>query len=314
MNNYKRLLTILLLALPLVFFSCSSGDSNKGGGNVEPMALLEVSDDGVTSFIVANLPSIMDVTDPIDADEIEFIYALREDEKISRDLALSFAELYPNEQFFRRVANAGTTHIETIEALLDYYEIEYPKLSARGLFSDEARQEHYDQLLEMGNTEENAYRAIAQLEEEDIVAYSEVLNDISNPNIEIVVSNLLRSSKNHLRAVVRQINRLGGEYRPLLLDEATYDKIVSSAPEKGDRYHCKGGTGDGGRCHGEGHHNHNHHKHGEGDYTNSGKSNGHRGSKGSVNSSGDCTGSSGGGSGGGGHHKGKAGKGYRGGR
>lgn len=297
-----------------MLFSCSSDDHfEKNGGNIEPLTLLEVAKDGVSTFIVDNLPSIMDVTDPLGADEIEFIYALREDEKISRDLTLVLAELYPEVQFFSRVAKAGATHIATVERLLDYYEIEYPKLSAPGMFGDESRQNHYDQLLAMGETEEGGYRAIAQLEEENIVAYDEVIDDIDNPNIEIVVANLLKSSKNHLRAAVRQITRVGGEYIPQLLDDATYNNIVGSTPEKGDRYHCKGGTGDGGRCHGDGHgHSHNSHKHGDGHHTNSGKGNGNQGNKGSVDRGGDCTGCYGGGSSDNNHHKGKAGKGYRG--
>lgn len=293
--NTNRLFALLCLAFSLILLSCSNDhdfDDNTGVVNSEPVSLLKVSAEGTSSFMMDNICPVLDVTSPLTADEIEFLYALREDEKISHDLNVAFSSLYPTVVQFTKISTAEATHIATIERLFDYYEIEYPPLNPKGVFSDEYRQARYNELLAEGNTLENAYKVIASLEEENIISYNDVLKSISNPNIAIIVSNLLRSSTNHLRAIVRQINLLGGVYTPVLVDDATYQAIISSNPEQGKKYQQKGK---------------------QGQKTNSGKGNHHKGKKGSVNNAGVCTGCANGASPGNNSNKGHAGKGYRGG-
>lgn len=272
MNVNNKLVAFLCLAFSFMLFSCSSEndfDGKTGNGNSDPVSLLNVSDDGISSFMVANICPILAVTPPLTADEIEFFYALREDEKLARDLNFAFSALYPTVVQFSKIGTAEATHIATIERILDYYEIEYPALTSDGVFADEYRQNRYNKLLITGNTPVNAFTAIARLEEGNSIAYKQVLENISNPNIKIVVSNLLKSSTNHLRAAVRQITLLGGSYTPSLLDEATYQEIISSKPGQDNKYQQKGK---------------------QGQNTNSEKGNQPKGNKGSVNTSGVCTG------------------------
>ncbi|NDV80147.1 DUF2202 domain-containing protein [Dysgonomonas sp. 511] len=296
MNTNNKLFAFLFMVFSFMLFSCSSEndfDDNTGTGNSEPVSLLKVTDEGISSFIVDNICPVLDATSPLTADEIEFLYVLREDEKMSRDLNFAFSSLYPTAVQFSRIGTAEATHITTIERLLDYYEIEYPALSPDGVFADEYRQSRYNELLAMGNTMENAYTATARLEEENIVAYNNVLENISNPNIKIIVSNLLKSSTNHFKAVVRQITLLGSNYTPSILDGTTYQEIISSNPGQGNKYQQKGK---------------------QGQNTNSGKRGQQKGNKGSVNSSGVCTGCTNGTSPGSNSNKGQTGKGYRGGK
>lgn len=295
MNTNNKLFATLYLAFSLLLLSCSSDydfDDNTGVADSETISLLRVSAEGNSSFVMDNICPVLDTTNPLTADEIEFLYALREDEKISRDLNVAFSALYPTAVQFVKISTAEATHIATLEKLFDYYEIEYPALSPNGVFTDEYRQNRYNELLAKGNTLENAYKAIAYLEEENIISYNTVLGNISNPNIEIIVSNLLRSSSNHLRAIISQIIALGETYTPTLLDDATYQEIISSKPEQGKKYPQKGK---------------------QGQNTNSEKGNNQKGKKGSVNNAGVCTGCTHGNSSGNNSNKGHAGKGYRGG-
>lgn len=293
--NVNKLFTLLLATFSVMFFSCSNNefDDDLENGNSEPLSILRVSEEGFSSFAVNNVCPVLDVTIPLSIDEIEFLYALREDEKMSYDLSTAFSSLYATAIQFSKISNAEATHIASIERLLDYYEIEYPALTPKGVFNDEYRQSHYNELLAMGNTLIDAYLVIAILEEENIITYNEVLKNISNPNIEIIVSNLLKSSTNHFRAVVRQVTFLGGTYIPFLLDDTTFQNIISSGPGQGNKYHQKGKTGQN---------------------TNSGKGNQQGGNKGSVNNLGTCTGCTNGNNQGSNSNKGQAGKGYRGGR
>lgn len=291
MNTKNKLFAFLYVSFSLILFSCSSEELNETG-SLEPINILQVSNEGVSSFIVNNICPILDATTPLTADEIEFLFALREDEKMSYDLNLAFSSLYPSAPQFTKIGAAEATHIATIEKLLAYYEIEYPPLNANGIFNDEDRQNRYNELFTMGNTLEYAYQAVAYLEEENIVSYTNVLENISNPNIKIIVSNLLKSSTNHFRAIVRQITVSGGSYAPILLDSMTYQEIIASNPGQGNSYQQKGK---------------------QGQSTNSDKGNRQGGNKGSVNNSGVCTGCTNGTAPGNNSNKGQTGKGYRGG-
>ncbi|MDL2281798.1 DUF2202 domain-containing protein [Parabacteroides sp. OttesenSCG-928-G06] len=296
MNTNNKLFTWVYLAFSLILFSCGSDsdfDDNAGVASSESISILKVSAEGTSSFVVENICRVLDTTSPLTADEIEFLYALREDEKMGHDLNVVFSILYPTALSFTNISRAEATHIATIEKIFDYYEIEYPALSPAGLFTDEDRQSRYDELLAGGNTLVGAYKVIASLEEENIVAYNHVLENIPNPNIKIIVSNLLRSSRNHLRSIVRQMNASGEVYTPVLLDDATYQEIISSKPEQGNKYQQKGS---------------------QGQNTNSRKGNHQQGRKGSVNKTGVCTGCINGNSSGNNSNKGNAGKGYRGGQ
>lgn len=291
-----KLLSIALSSLFFIFFlSCSNNDGITAPDEYSSnqVSLLKVSTDGVSTFEINNVCPVFGVTAPLTADEIEFLYAVREDEKVSRDLNLAFATLYPLSRQFANIGAAEATHIAVIETLLSYYEIEYPSLGQAGIFEDASRQTRYNELFAKGTTLAGAYNAIALLEEENIVAYNAVLANITNTNIQLIISNMMRSSSNHLKATVRQLSNLGETYTPALLEIAVYNDIINSAFNQGNRYGQQGRNGQN---------------------TNSAKGDGNKGNKGSVNASGTCTGTGNGTAPGSGGSKGQTGKGYRGGR
>ncbi|MDL2244156.1 DUF2202 domain-containing protein [Parabacteroides sp. OttesenSCG-928-J18] len=295
MNTNNKLFIWAYLVFSFLLVSCNSDtdfDDNSEYANLEPISILNVSAEGTSSFMVGNIYRVLDTTSPLTADEIEFLYAVREDEKMTHDLNIAFSSLYPAAMQFVKISRAEATHITTIEKLFDYYEIDYPALTSPGVFADEDRQNRYNELVAEGNTLVNAYKVIASLEEENIIAYTHVLGDISNSNIKLIVSNLLRGSRNHLRSIVRQINTSGEVYTPVLLDDITYQEIISSQPEQGNKYQQQGK---------------------QGQNTNSKKGNRQQSRKGSVNKLGVCTGCANGNSSGNNPNKGDAGKGYRGG-
>jgi len=99
---------------------------------------------------------------------------------------------------------------------------------------------------------EEAYKAGALIEELDIKDLNESLGTITNENVTLVFENLLKGSRNHLRAFNRQLTTLGIVYTPGYISQADYDLIVSSAMEKGKQYRMNGqgngmGKGKGGK-------------------------------------------------------------------
>lgn len=295
MKTKNLLLTVFTCLSVGLLSACSSSDDKIDLGEKElgAVQLLKLSDEGITTFNLDEICPILSATDELTADEIEFLYAVREDEKVARDMAIYFSILYPNNYFFANKSAAESNHVASIERVLNYYEIEFPELGEAGIFEDAERQAYYDRLIDRGSTLSDALQAVAQNEEESYFAYKKVLSSSSNPNIKIIIKNLKISSLNHLKASVRQITRLGDTYFPILLNEEEYNDLIGSNFDQGGKHHHQGDK--------------NHH-------TNSEKGHNGKGHKGSVNNNGHCTGSSNGSHSGSGKGKGHVGKGYRGGR
>ena len=292
-NSIKTLLAICAISLSLA--SCTK-ETNPNTPeplvSATPSDIIEVKSDGATTFALAGVTPAFDSTADLTADEIEFIYAVREDEKVARDLYFSFFGTFGLKPF-ENIGKAEDNHIKATEKLFDYYEIDYPALSENGKFENAIRQKLYDSLLLKGTPELEAFKVMALLEETNIAEYGEVLKTIVNPNIKIVIENLAKASVNHFKAAIRQITALGGTYAPSLMTQEQYRAVIAVGFEQGKRYMYKN----------------------NGSSTNSGNKLGGKGQrKGSVNSQGNCSSSSNGTTPGSQNRQGNVGKGYRGGK
>jgi hypothetical protein len=292
-NSINALLAIFAVSLSLA--SCSkesSPNSQELLVSSTPSEIIEVKSDGATTFALSGVTPAFDSTADLTADEIEFIFAVREDEKIARDLYISFFGKFGLKPF-ENIGKAEDNHIKATEKLFDYYEIDYPALSGNGKFENAIRQKLFDSLLLKVNTELDAFKVMAVLEESNIVEYGAVIKTVVNPNIKMVIENLAKASANHFKAAIRQITALGGTYTPEFLTQEQYRAVIAIGFEKGKRYMYKN----------------------NGSTTNSGNRLGNNGQKrGSVNSQGNCNSSSNGTTQGSQNRQGNVGKGYRGGR
>ncbi|OFY89892.1 MAG: hypothetical protein A2266_08630 [Bacteroidetes bacterium RIFOXYA12_FULL_40_10] len=286
----KSLIYLFSGLLTIGLVSCEKSDIPQEEILNTEVEILSVAVDGTTSFITTNLCPAFDTTADLTANEIEFLYAVREDEKLARDVYTYFFdkfELTP----FSRIAKAEANHIAAVEKLFYFYSITYPAVGPAGEFKDGDRKAYYDNLIAKGVTALEAYKATAYLEEKDVADYTKVLETIQNANIKMVIENLLKGSVNHLKASVRQIYALNGTYAPAFLTQEKYDEIISNNSfMNGEQYKRKGNQNS----------------------TNAG--NGSFGSRGAVNQSGDCTGTANGQAPGTCSQSGSVGKGYRGGR
>lgn len=292
MKKNKILPVTLVGLLAIILASCTTASESEMLSS-KSVALLTVSGEGVSTFKVNNISSVFVATSALTADEIEFLYATREDEKLEKDVTEAFLAKYPTSITFSNIAEAEATHIAAIENVLTCYEIEFPALGEAVVFVDEARQNQYNELLAKATSLVEAYKATALLEEQSIAAYAAVIPNITNVNIKIVVINLMEGSSNHLKAYVHQLSILGVTYLPALLDQTTYDEIINSPFGQGNKYGLQNNNGSN---------------------TNSGKGNGMPGNKGSVNAAGICTGTANGTAPGNAVRQGEMGQGYRGGK
>jgi hypothetical protein len=141
--------------------------------------------------------------------------------------------------------------MDAIKTLLDRYGIADPTVGSNiGEFTNPELQALYDELVEQGlQSLADALRVGALIEEVDIQDLAEELEAVEHSDIQWVYERLLQGSESHLRAFVTTLERQTGEtYEPQVMDQATYDQIISAASGSGPGQ----APGQGGRGRGRG--------------------------------------------------------------
>ena len=243
-TNMKTLVMIaLLFASIMSVTSCQKESMN--GENAQYASLLNVSGDGTTSVIEANLKSALVTTSALTDSELASLLKMKEEEKLARDV---YAALYQKwgSTIFSNITAAESNHLNAIVLILTTYGGD-TSISEPGIFTNPEVQALYTKLVTDGSAAiEEAYKTGALIEEMDINDLNLSLNSATNTNVNMVFENLLKGSRNHLRAFNRQLTTLGIVYTPIYLSQEAYDLIVNSSMEQGKQYRMNGnGQGNG---------------------------------------------------------------------
>jgi hypothetical protein len=202
----------------------------------QPDTTAEINDeDYVTSFNTEDLGRSLDAYPPgeLTAEEVNDLVYMQEEEKLARDVYLALYEKW-GLQVFINIGDAEQTHMDSIAVLIERYGLENPLQDSTGAFTNQNLQSLYEQLvLEGSASREDALRVGALIEEIDIIDLEEAVERTDNEDVIFVYENLMRGSRNHLRAFVRNLERQGGTYEPAYLEEDEYQEIVSSPAEQG---------------------------------------------------------------------------------
>jgi hypothetical protein len=194
----------------------------------------------------ANIIDPATVVEP-SADEIAGLVYMREEEKLARDVYLALYELW-GQPVFQNIASSEQTHMDSVLMLLDQYgEADPADGKGPGEFENTILASLYEELVEQGSQSQiEALRVGAAIEELDIVDLEEYLGQTSNEYIIQVYTNLLAGSENHLRAFVSNLERQGGgAYEPVQLEPARYQAIIAGASGNGYRGGSGSSTGSG---------------------------------------------------------------------
>jgi hypothetical protein len=178
---------------------------------------------------IAKILETMEVGD-ITPEEIEGLVFMREEEKLARDVYLTMYDKWEM-KIFNNISKSEEKHTNAVKILLDRYSLEDPVQTGEiGVFTNVELQELYNSLVERGNNSLlEALKVGAAIEEIDIMDLEEQINGIVNSeDILFVYNNLLKGSKNHLRAFVRNIGSQGETYTPQYMDSEAYQEIISS--------------------------------------------------------------------------------------
>jgi hypothetical protein len=208
--------------------------------NVQYASVLSVLGDGTTSVIESNLKSALIETSDLTDGELTSLLKMKEEEKLARDVYSVLAKKWGS-QVFTNISNAENNHLNAIVLLLTNYGSTETAIGEAGIFTDAAVQTLYNDLVAKANVSlEEAYKTGALIEEMDIKDLIVAIAGTTNENVLLVFENLLKGSRNHLRAFNRQLTTLGIIYIPVNISQTDYDLIVNSAMEKGKQYRMNG--------------------------------------------------------------------------
>lgn len=159
------------------------------------------------------------------------------DEKAAYDFYTIMYEKY-NSVIFNNISQSEKTHMDKMRELAVQFGINESELgfnSGAGIFINKKHQSLYDEMILMGGYSVlDAYRAAARFEETDINDLRENLSKTSNEAIISTYQYLDEASQNHLRAFVKNMKKEGMNYKPFILSQDEFDKIMSVKSKAGD--------------------------------------------------------------------------------
>ncbi len=185
---------------------------------------------------VSTQPAAAQSLNDLDADEVAALLYMREEEKLAHDVYVTMYVQWGN-SIFNNIAAAEQTHTDSVLQLMALYGIADPAAdNGVGEFVNSDLQALYDDLVAQGSQSlTEALLGGGLIEETDILDLQASIADTSHADIQLVYQNLLSGSENHLRSFASVYEQMTGEpYQPQLLDQATFDAIISGSNGNGN--------------------------------------------------------------------------------
>ncbi len=195
-----------------------------------------------TSSVIASLPY-----EELSLEEELGLIKMREEEKLARDV---YATLYDVWQtpIFSNISQSEQRHMNAIKVLIDKYNLVDPVSDPTvGVFTDPEFTGLYESLVEQGSASlVDALIVGATIEDLDIYDLQELLAQTDNEDITAVYENLLRGSRNHMRAFTYLLSLNGETYEAQFISQDELEAIITSPRETGTRAGKKGASRTGG--------------------------------------------------------------------
>jgi len=174
-------------------------------------------------------------SDALSVTETNHLLFMREEEKMARDVYLTLYDLW-NDKIFNNIASSEQQHMDAIKSLLVKYGIADPVIDENtiGTFTDTVLPDLYTALVVRGEgTALEALYVGGYIEEVDMHDIQKAIDETSHTDIIDVYENLLKGSRNHLRAFVGKIEDEGEVYDAQIILQSEVDDIVDSPIERG---------------------------------------------------------------------------------
>lgn len=226
-KNFAILILLAFLCLPMRAqgFGNGGGNGNGNGSGNGP----NCGFGGGIAELVASLPH-----EDVSAQERAGLLYIYEEEKLARDVYLTLQEKW-KARILQNIAQSEQRHMEALKLLLEKYSIPLPvEHDTVGYFTNAELQNLYYELTSEGSVSlEKALWVGATIEDLDIFNLIGFLDEADNIDIRTVYQNLMKGSRNHLRAFGRQLENRGQPYQAQYLPQNVVDDIIDSPVERG---------------------------------------------------------------------------------
>jgi hypothetical protein len=237
----KKMIINMMGMLSLLFLTLSFNGCSKDDTSVSPVttddaykaSLIDytLSDmfDAASLTLIGSLPN-----DSISQSEIDVLTYMREEELLAHDVYLALSQLY-TKPIFSNITKSEAVHTEAIKALLDKYQLADPAINhVAGIFNNPDLQSLYTLLVSKGSVSLIEGLTVgATIEDLDIYDLKTRLSGIDNADIILVLENLERGSRNHMRSFYANILFYNGTYAPQYISQEEFDSIISTPHETG---------------------------------------------------------------------------------
>ncbi|MEA3404723.1 MAG: DUF2202 domain-containing protein [Pseudomonadota bacterium] len=225
-NSIKNIFALGLLTAAM---SVSAGNGNQNG------EMSTVSTNGATTINVEVIETEVDEVEvaSLSVEEEHGIVFMREEEKLARDVYLTLYETWGMD-IFKNIAESEQSHMEAMLVLIEKYALADPNIDdTAGVYSDYHFAEMYEELVQLGSESlEAALRVGIIIEELDIKDIKEIEEEVEgNDDVVMVYEELLKGSRNHLRAFWDVFSSKGLTYEPQFISQEEFDEIVNSPME-----------------------------------------------------------------------------------
>jgi hypothetical protein len=238
----KKMFVGLTAVALMVSVACERENMNASGDSVYG-EVITVDENGATDVVETNMEMALVETSSATTTEIDIIQKVKTEEQLANNVYVTTGLLW-NNPILNRIASSELRHMNALNILLASMGSTDSVNGTPGVFADSGIQSLYDQYVLQGSVSlEDAYIIGAEIEEMDINDLTAYKSSLTNANAILVLDNLLKGSRNHLRAFVKQLDATGITYTPKYLDKNTYQSIITTSFEKGKKYKLHKGTG-----------------------------------------------------------------------
>lgn len=231
MSNRIRLFpTLVALLIASALAACGSDNEASGVPTADVAGATSV-DAAASAAVLDDLP-----LQPLSESEKDSLAFMREEEKLAHDVYVHLDRTWGTASpTFDNIAASESTHTEAVRQLLERYDLPDPAAGrAEGDFEDPELQALHARLTLAGAASlVDALKVGVEIEELDIRDIQTAIDTIDNEDITLVYENLIKGSRNHLRAFHRALERAGGSYVPQFIDQEVFDAILAGELERG---------------------------------------------------------------------------------
>ncbi|MBF0201196.1 MAG: DUF2202 domain-containing protein [Desulfamplus sp.] len=226
-----------IISLIIAVNNDASARGNQGKANGQGMAMTGM---GVAGSYIEESINAMPYQEP-DEEQIDGLIQMRLEEKLARDVYITLNGIW-DIPIFANIAASEQRHMDAVKVLFDKYGIADPVVDDTvGLFSDGTSIELYEQFITKGGTTvEDALFVGATIEDMDIHDLNRLIEGTENEDMLTIYQNLVKGSRNHLRAFTKLLARYDITYEAQFISTEELEGIISSGMELGGHNRNRG--------------------------------------------------------------------------